>query len=93
MKLAEDKGTARAQILDKRRRGVRTSSWSDENKARVTRAEYALRLYLRGGHRPSLAVRDMLSDLRHYCDAYGVSYLKQDEIACRNYAGQVLELI
>lgn len=52
-----------------------------------------MRFYLKEKHRPALAVRDMLSDLRHYCDAYGVSYLKEDEIACRNYAGQVLELI
>lgn len=93
VKLGEDKGAALAQTLNQRRSRIRTSSWSNENKARVTRAERSLRLYLKGGHRPALVVCDMLSDLRHYCDAYGLSYLKQDEIACRNYVGQVLELI
>lgn len=93
MKLAEDKRAARTRIINKRRCRVRTSSWTNENKARVTRAERALRFYLKGEHDPAIAVREMISDLRHYCDAYGVSYLKQDEIAHRNYAGQVLELI
>lgn len=93
MRLAEDKMAGRGQIASKRRSRIRTSTWSSENKARVTRAEHALRLYLRGGRRPVLAVRDMLSDLRHYCDAYGIRYTEQDEIAHRNYAGQVLELI
>lgn len=93
MRLAEDKSAARGQTVNKRRSRIRTSTWSNVNKARVTRAEHALRFYLKGEQDPAVAVRNMLSDLRHYCDAYGVGYLKQDEIACRNYAGQALELI
>jgi hypothetical protein len=93
MRLAENKPAARTRILNKRQSTARASSWSSENKARVTRAERTLRLYLKGGIPPALAVRDILSDLRHYCDAYGVNYSKEDEIACRNYMGQVLELI
>jgi hypothetical protein len=69
------------------------SSWSDENKARVARAEQAMGLYLKGGRRPAQAVVDILSDLRHYCDAYGINYLQHYDIAGRNYLGQVLELI
>ena len=93
VRLAEHKRAALGRIVDKRRSRTRTSNWSDENKARVMRAEHALRHYLKGGQRPTVAVRDILSDLRHYCDACGVSYSKQDEIADRNYVGQVLELI
>jgi hypothetical protein len=93
MRLAKDKREAREQTANKMRSRIRTLTWSTENKARVIRAEHALRLYLKGEQRPTVAVRDILSDLRHYCDAYGIQYLKQDEIADRNYAGQVLELI
>jgi hypothetical protein len=69
------------------------SSWSEENKVRVARAEYVLNFYLRGEDGPGAAVCSLMSDLRHYCDAYRVSYREQNEIADRNYAGQVLELI
>ena len=93
MRLAEDKRAARGQTVNKRRSRIRTSTWSNENKARAIRAEHALRLYLKGGQRPTIAILDILSDLRHYCDAYGIRYLEQDEIASRNYVGQVLELI
>jgi len=93
MTLAEDKRAAHGQAVGRRRREIRTSSWSSENRARVTRVEHALRPYFNAGQRPALAVRHMLSDLRHYCDAYGIKYLERDEIASRNYMGQVLELI
>jgi len=93
MRLTKDNREAHEQTVNKRRSRIRTSTWSNENKARVIRAERALRLYLKGGQRPAVAVHDILSDLRHYCDACGIRYLEQDEIASRNYVGQVLELI
>jgi len=93
MRLAVHKRALRRQIEGKRRSRIRASAWSNENKARLTRAEHALRLYLKGGQHPAVAVRDILSDLRHYCVAYGIKYLEQDEAADRNYVGQVLELI
>jgi hypothetical protein len=93
MRLAKDKRETRVQTVNKMRSRIRTLTWSNENKVRVIRAEHALHLYLKDGQRPAVAIHDILSDLRHYCDAYGINYLKQDEIANRNYAGQVLELI
>lgn len=93
MRLAEDKRAVRRQTAKKRRSRIRTSTWSHENKARVIRVEHALFPYLKGGNGPAVAVRDILSDLRHYCDAYGIRYREQDEVANRNYVGQVLELI
>ncbi len=95
MKSAKNRRAARARALrtQRRRSRIRTSSWSAENKARVTRAEDSLYYYLRGEYDPAAAVCSMLSDLHHYCDAYGVGYREQDEVAYRNYVGQVLELI
>jgi len=93
MKLAEDNKAARAQTLNTKQRRIRTSSWSDENKRRLVGAERALRFYLKDERDPATAARNLLSDLRHYCDACRVSYREQDEVADRRYAGQVLELI
>jgi hypothetical protein len=66
------------------------SAWSDVNKARVRRAEHALRFYLKYEHDPGIILRVILSDLQHYCDAYGVNFTKLSELASADYMVQVL---
>lgn len=38
------------------------------------------------------SVRDMLSDLRHFCDVYAIDFAAEDEIAHRNYLAELQEM-
>jgi hypothetical protein len=91
--LAKGKKAARTRspraIQDK----ILVPGWSKENNKRANNAQRALNLYLKSEPDPATAVRALLSDLRHYCDARKVNFRGQYDIADRNYMGQVLELI
>jgi hypothetical protein len=92
-RLSKREGVAGVRDHSVKRSEILVAGWNGENKRRVTNAERALRFYLKGEHDPATVVRNLLSDLRHYCDAYNVNFAEQDGVACRNYAGQALELI
>jgi hypothetical protein len=84
---------ARARSSNVKQNKILVTDWSEENNKRANNAQRALSLYLRNEHDPATAVRALLADLRHYCDARKVDFREQYDIADRNYMGQVLELI
>lgn len=56
----------------------------------AARAEQALSLYVDAGVSDEEgAVRDLLADLRHYCDAHGISFGNEDRCAYRNYVEEL----
>ncbi len=87
----ENAAGARRPRVNRRRISVR--SWSRENNERANNAQHALNLYLDVACDHATAVRMLLEDLRHYCDARKVHFALQNGIADQNYVGQVLELI
>lgn len=42
-------------------------------------------------YEPEWLVRDILADLRHYCDAKGVDFAEEDRIAHHNYRVELSE--
>ena len=63
------------------------------NKDRVKRVAAALKTY-RGADNISdknEMVRDLLSDLRHYCDYYKIEFHVEDQTAYENYICEVDE--
>ena len=64
-----------------------TKELRKENARRVGRAADALRDYLKDDK--DNAVRDFLSDLRHYCDAYRIDLSDEDRIAHDNYLAEL----
>lgn len=91
--LTKGKKAARTRSPKVNQNKILVPSWSKENNKRANNAQRALNLYLKGERDPATAVRALLSDLRHYCDARKVDFRKQYDIAGQNYMGQVLELI
>lgn len=59
-----------------------------QNAKRVLRAAQALQRRLRDGDDEATAVRDLLADLRHYCDQNDIDFAKQDRIAYDNYRAE-----
>jgi len=58
----------------------------------VRRAKKALRYYLNGAApENNLAVRDLLADLKHYCDANAIDFYAELEAAHRHYTEEVAE--
>lgn len=56
----------------------------------AARAAGALYLYIEAGvSDEESAVRDLLADLRHYCDAHGISFGNEDRCAYRNYVEEL----
>lgn len=57
------------------------------NQARVRKVEKLIKAgdYEEG----EVAVRDMLADLRHYCDANGIIFHEQDRIAHNHYTHEL----
>ena len=72
---------------------ISVPGWSRENNRRAAEARRALTFYLWSKRDPATAVRTLLSDLRHYCDARGVDFKEENAVAERDYVGQVLDLI
>jgi hypothetical protein len=62
-----------------------------ENERRVDRAAKAIWAgeYLQDRKDHETAIRDLLSDLRHYCDCYGVDFSNEDRIAHDNYSAEL----
>ena len=54
----------------------------------AARAAEALYLYIEAGDE-ECAVRDLLADLRHYCDMHGISFGDEDRCAYRNYVEEL----
>ena len=58
----------------------------------IQRAKKALRYYLNAAApENNLAVRDMLADLKHYCDANAIDFYVELEAAHRHYTEEVVE--
>ncbi len=58
----------------------------------VRRAKKALRYYLNAAAPEyNLAVRDLLADLKHYCDANAIDFYAELEAAHRHYTEEVVE--
>ena len=62
-----------------------------QNEQRASRVADALqyRDYLECRGEEATAVRDLLADLRHYCDLYGIDFAEQDRIAHDNYLAEL----
>ena len=58
---------------------------NSENMGRAHRAWLALRPYIEQTEDVATAVRDLLADLRHYCDEQGVDFGAEDRVAHCNY--------
>lgn len=51
---------------------------------------YAQRMgYLTSQEKYEVGVRDLLADLRHYCDEHGIQFHVEDRAAYQNYAAEV----
>lgn len=59
-----------------------------DNVKRGERAAVALKTYT--DRQDGLdCVRDLLADLRHYCDTHGINYGDEDDLAHENYLSEV----
>jgi hypothetical protein len=68
------------------------STANEENARRIDRAAKAIWAgeYLQDHPKDhETAVRDLLSDLRHYCDCYAVDFGNEDRIAHSNYLAEL----
>ena len=60
-----------------------------ENAKRVSRIDKIVTRYLlESGCEEDNFVRDILSDIRHYCDACGISFSEEDRVAYQNYLAE-----
>ena len=57
-----------------------------DNVSRSRRAAHGLKAY-----DPEVAVRDLLTDLMHYCDTHAIDFAYELEVAQRNYVCEVEE--
>ncbi len=58
----------------------------------IQHAKKALRYYLNGAApENNLAVRDLLADLKHYCDANAIDFYAELKVAHRHYTEEVVE--
>jgi len=58
----------------------------------VQHAKKALKYYLNGAAlENNLAVRDLLADVKHYCDAHTIDFYAELDAAQRNYTEEVVE--
>ena len=58
----------------------------------IQHAKKALKYYLNGAAPENiLAVRDLLADIKHYCDANAIDFYAELEAAHRNYTEEVVE--
>ena len=58
----------------------------------IQHAKKALHYYLNGAAPDTnLAVRDLLADLKHYCDANTIDFYAELEAAHRHYTEEVVE--
>jgi hypothetical protein len=58
----------------------------------IQHAQKALRYYLNGAAPENhLAVRDLLADVKHYCDAHTIDFYAELEAAHRNYTEEVVD--
>lgn len=58
----------------------------------IQHAKKALKFYLNGAApENNLAVRDLLADVKHYCDAYTIDFYAELDAAHRNYTEEVVE--
>lgn len=55
---------------------------------RVSRAITALQAYTKQDPDKATALRDLLSDLRHYCDEYAIDFSHELETATDNYLAE-----
>lgn len=55
-----------------------------DNVKRGERAKLALMTYFE-----EMELRDLLTDLRHYCDTHGIDFSKEDRIAHDNYLSEI----
>lgn len=69
-----------------------SSADTETHKRSIQHAKKALRYYLNGAAPDNnLAVRDLLADLRHYCDANTIDFYAELEAANRHYTEEVAE--
>ena len=55
-------------------------------------AKKALKYYLNGAEpENNLAVRDLLADVKHYCDAHTIDFYAELDAAHRHYTEEVVE--
>jgi hypothetical protein len=59
---------------------------------RVARVSESLTLY-KDGDVLDIPVRDILVDLRHYCDAYKLDFTNEDRIAYSHYSAELADLL
>lgn len=66
---------------------------ADEQRARVDQIGRAVRTYAEAGRGGSdeLAIIDILSDLRHYCDSTGLAFPKLNRAAREQYQEEATE--
>jgi len=58
----------------------------------IQKAKKALKYYLNGAApENNLAVRDLLADIKHYCDAHTIDFYAELETAHRHYTEEVVE--
>ena len=58
----------------------------------IQHAKKALKHYLNGAAPgKNLAVRDLLADLKHYCDANAIDFYAELEAAHRHYTEEIAE--
>jgi hypothetical protein len=58
----------------------------------IQKAKKALKYYLNGAEpENNLAVRDLLADVKHYCDAHKIDFYAELETAHRHYTEEVVE--
>ena len=69
----------------KRARAALLAHQVDDCRGSVTQARVELRAD------PAAILRDLLSDLRHWCDANGIDFAREDHSAYGIYSGEVVE--
>ncbi len=58
---------------------------ADDDLTTISRVTKIEELIEAGDYEEEPAVRDMLTDLRHYCDAHGIDFAKEDKHAFEHY--------
>jgi hypothetical protein len=75
-------------MADKAGGGFMAHNIESGNAERAERAFRALTRHLDYEDDKATAVRDLLSDLRHFCDEQAIDYAEQDRIAYDNYRAE-----
>lgn len=73
-------------------RGTQDRSRDPRNDHQARRADAALNLYVNGleaADDKGVAVRELLADLRHWCDRNGMDYADEDRRAYQHYLAEL----